>query len=76
MCGSKYVTPESGELFTDETDVADALKKIVGGKKNARNWWQQNYSKQKSAVKLCDFVKKAFPDAAFSKDMKEIHFVL
>jgi hypothetical protein len=76
MCGSKYVTAESGELFTDETDVAGALKKIVGGKKDARKWWQQNYSKQKSAVKLCDFVKKAFPDAAFSKDIKEIHFVL
>ena len=77
MCGSKYVNAESGELFTDETDVADALKKIVGGKKDARKWWQQNYSKQKSAVKLCDFVKKVFPDAAaFSKDIKEIHFVL
>ncbi len=75
LCGSKYVTVESGELFADETDVADALKKIVGGKKNPRKWWQQNYSKQKSAVKLCDFVKTAFPDA-FSKDIKEMHFVL
>lgn len=75
MCGSKYVTEESGELFTDETDVADALKKIVGGKKNPRKWWQDKYSKKFSATRLCDFVKDAFPDA-FPQGLKEMHFIL
>lgn len=75
MCGSKYVTEESGELFTDETDVADALKKIVGGKKNPRKWWQDKYSKKFSATRLCDFVKDAFPDA-FLQGLKEMHFIL
>ena len=75
MCGSKYITEDSGELFTDETDVADALQKIVGGDKQPRKWWRENYSKQKSATHLCDFVKTAFPDN-FGQDIKEMHFVL
>lgn len=75
LCGSKYITEESGELFTDETDVAKALKKLVGGKKNPHKWWRDNYSKQSSAVRLCNFVNDAFPNA-FDTDMKEMHFVL
>lgn len=75
MCGSKYITAESGELFTDETDVAYALKKIVGGNKQPREWWRDNYSKKKSATRLCDFVKDAFRDA-FGQNVKEMHFIL
>ncbi len=74
LCGSKYVVDETGELFTDETDVADALQKIIGGNKTPQKWWSKNYSEQKSATLLCDFVKKSFPNQ-FS-DIKEIHFVL
>jgi hypothetical protein len=75
MCGSKYVTAETGELFTNENDVADALKKLVGGNKNPRDWWRDNYSKQKSATKLCKFVQDAFPNT-FDQNIKEIHFIL
>jgi len=75
MCGSKYITDESGELFTDETDVADALQKIVGGQKQPRKWWRENYSKKIASTKLCDFVKEAFPNS-FDTDIKEIHFIL
>lgn len=75
LCGSKYVKDESGELFTDETDVAEALKKMVGGEKNPRKWWENNYSKKSSATRLCNFVKDAFPNA-FDTDIKEMHFVL
>jgi hypothetical protein len=75
MCGSKYVTGESGELFTDETDVGIALQNLINGGKFPRKWWSENYSKKTSATNLCNFVKSAFPDN-FGDNLKEIYFIL
>lgn len=75
MCGSKYITEETGELFTDETDIAPAIRKLRDSKKNPRMWWKENYSVKRSARLFRDFVVECFPGGSFD-DIQEIHFYL
>jgi glycosyltransferase involved in cell wall biosynthesis len=74
MCGSKYVVNETGELFTDETNVGEALDRILKGNKTPKKWWKNNYSVKSSSLKLQKFVADAYPN--MFDDVKEIKFIL
>jgi hypothetical protein len=77
LCGSKYITYETGELFNDEHDIRNALHNLLGkiNKINPKQWWDQNYSREKSEKKLCDFLKESFP-GVFTQNTNRIKFVL
>jgi len=51
VCGAKYVTEETGELFTDENDIRLAIQKLMAKKTDSQKWWSENYSKKKSGKK-------------------------
>jgi hypothetical protein len=76
MCGFKYVTYETGELFNDETDVRDALKKLLNRPSSIspKKWWSENYSQEKSQKKLRDFLAKCFPGEL--DDVEKVKFIL
>ena len=68
LCGTKYITPETGELFTDEVDIQVALIKMVekirdiaNNAVSPRNWWLKHYSEETSQKKLRDFLYESFP---------------
>jgi hypothetical protein len=64
LCGYKYINDETGEFFTDEYNIKDALTKLVNkmGKVSPKKWWEENYSQAKSQKKLRDFLHESFPD--------------
>jgi hypothetical protein len=74
MCGSKYITHETGELFTDETDIRPALDSLLGrmSQISPRQWWSENYSVEKSGKKLRDFLFERYPEEL--KDVKRVLF--
>lgn len=74
MCGAKYITNETGELFTDETDIALAIRSLRDTKKNPRKWWKEHYSVKESAILFRNFVVECFPGSF--DIVKEIHFFL
>lgn len=61
--GWKYVTPETGEFFTDEFDIVPALEKLVNNmdKYQPRKHFIENYGKEKTGKKLADFIKRFYP---------------
>ena len=61
--GWKYVTPETGEFFTDEFDIVPALEKLVKNmdKYQPRKHFVENYGKEKTGKKLADFIKRFYP---------------
>ena len=75
LCGSKYVTYETGELFTDETDIRVALTNLLNKqyKTSPKKWWEENYSQEKSQRKLADFLTQCF---YISPPMNRIKFIL
>ena len=74
MGGSKYIVEETGEFFTDETDVAQAIERILNSEKTPRKWWRNNYSVKSSSLKLHKFVADAYPGTF--DDVEEIKFIL
>ncbi len=60
--GWKYVTPETGELFNDEGDFDMALDKLIKNMDTykPRQYFLDNYGKEKSGKKLAQFVKKNY----------------
>jgi glycosyltransferase involved in cell wall biosynthesis len=75
VCGSKYITEETGEFFFDENDVRFSVQKLLNKmeKIDPQKWWNQNYSKAKSAKKLRDILNNWFPNLI--NDTKEISFL-
>lgn len=63
LCGSKYITPETGEAFTDEYDIRYALDQLLANydKMSPKKWWSENYGKKLAGTKMCTFLKEAFP---------------
>ena len=63
LCGSKYITYETGELFTDETDIRPALTSLLNKqfKISPKKWWSENYSQEKSQKVLREFLDRSFP---------------
>lgn len=74
LCGSKYVTYETGELFTDETDIRPALTNLLNKqyKTSPKKWWEENYSQETSQQKLAEFLDKCFPEGESNKRVKFI----
>jgi hypothetical protein len=69
ICGTKYITEETGELFTDEYDITNSLINIITKKYNCKEWWKQNYGVQRSGKKLASFIKSIYPD------FKDVNFM-
>lgn len=63
LCGSKYVKYETGELFTDETDIRPALTNLLNKeyKISPKKWWEENYCQEIMQKKLRDFLSECFP---------------
>lgn len=76
LCGSKYITYETGELFTNETDIRTALTNLLNKKNSTspKKWWNDNYSKEKSERKLRDFLATSFPEAFVG--ISRVRFIL
>jgi glycosyltransferase involved in cell wall biosynthesis len=74
VCGSKYITEETGELFTDENDIRLAIDKLVQKKDkiNPQKWWSDHYSKKKSAIQLRNILKEWFPSSL--EKVEEVYF--
>lgn len=63
LCGSKYITYETGELFSDENNLRSALTNLLNKeyKISPKKWWDENYSQEKSQKRLRDFLYESFP---------------
>jgi hypothetical protein len=75
VCGSKYITPETGELFTDENDVAYHVNSMLTREMHPQRWWQENYSNQASGIKFRDFLAEVYPDVPEVQAAQEVHFL-
>jgi hypothetical protein len=62
--GWKYVTPKTGEFFTDEFDIENAIQKLLDNYDNyqPRKYFSENYGKERSGKKLADFIKQHYPN--------------
>jgi hypothetical protein len=77
ICGSKYINDETGALFTDETDIREALDKILSNKVKPKEWWRNSqYGIKKSGSKLRDFLYDKLEDSEFLAEIKEVYFYL
>jgi hypothetical protein len=65
VCGSKYITPKTGVLFTDQYDIRSSLKELMNGIAigtfSPAQWWSQNYSRSKSGKKFRNFLHTVYP---------------
>jgi hypothetical protein len=74
VCGSKYITHETGEFFTDENDVEHHLNRMLSREMHPQEWWQQNYSNQVSGIKFRNFLSEIYPDVPEVQNAKEVYF--
>lgn len=54
--GWKYLTPETGERFRDESDVLPALAAALTGDYHPREWFVANYGPARSQERLAAFL--------------------
>jgi len=76
LCGFKYVNYETGELFTDETDIRTALTNLLNKqyKISPKTWWEENYSQEIMQKKMCNFLKECFPNEL--DGINDVKFIL
>ena len=76
LCGSKYVTYETGELFSDENDLRPALTNLLNKqyKISPKKWWKENYSQERSQRTLRDFLESSFPGEL--DNVSRVQFIL
>jgi len=74
LCGSKYVTSETGELFTDEKDIGVATASLLNkiDHTNPKKWWSENYGITRTAEKIRDFLYPTCPDVL--GDVSQVKF--
>jgi hypothetical protein len=65
------ISGETGELFTNETDLATALNKILSNKYNPREWFVRNKGYKNSGAIFATFLVKNFPNIN-NKDVRYI----
>ena len=83
VCGSKYITADTGVLFNDENDFPTALSQILDkydeiSPKKVQDWWTANYGTKRSGRLLRDFLAQCYP-GIFEKagnQVKEVSFYL
>jgi hypothetical protein len=78
LCGSKYITYETGEFFTDEVDLKSAVTKLQNRmfKISPRKWWFENYSQERSQKNLQKFLADAFPGSGYLTTVDRVQFIL
>jgi len=61
--GWKYVTPQTGEFFSDEFDIEPALDKLITNMERyqPRKHFIENYGKERAGRKLANFIKTNYP---------------
>ena len=72
--GWKYINNHhTGEFFNDENDLRNVLKKFLNNVSlyKPREWFINNYGKQKSGVRFLTFLKENYKDV----DFKDANFV-
>jgi hypothetical protein len=76
MCGFKYINYQTGELFNDENDVREALKKLINKPTSVspKKWWSENYSQEKSQKRLRDFLATQYPGEL--DNVQKVKFIL
>ena len=76
LCGSKYITFDTGELFNDEHDIRLSVSNLLEriDEISPKSWWADHYSTKKCAVKLRDFLYPEYPDVL--ENVKEMYFYL
>jgi hypothetical protein len=74
--GWKYITPETGEFFSNEYDFEDALNRLLDKLEDIspKEWWRNNYSQAESRIKLRNFLEKSFPGSL--TDVSSVKFIL
>ena len=74
LCGSKYITYETGELFTDENDIRYALDQLLAkiDKTSPQKWWTENYGRKVSGQKMCRFLQGCYP--GLLGNVQEVYF--
>ena len=77
LCGSKYIHYETGELFTDETDVKHAMQSVLEriDTISPNTWWSENFDQEQSYEKLHAFLKGAFPKTVLDS-LTKVRFIL
>ena len=62
LCGSKYINSQTGEFFSNETDLHIAIQNIQKRYYDIspRKWWKKNYSKEIRQKMLRDFLDERF----------------
>jgi len=78
LCGSKYINYETGEFFSDESDLKGALTNLLNRiyKISPKKWWQENHSQEKSQGLLRDFLADAFPRSPLDEGINRVKFIL
>jgi len=71
--GWKYVTQQTGEFFTNKTDVVSALDRLLKNMNSyrPRDHFITNYGKKKSGKVLARFIKQHYPNV----QPKELEYV-
>ena len=77
LCGSKYIHYETGELFTDETDVKHAMQSVLEriDTISPNTWWSENFDQEQSYEKLHAFLNGAFPKTVLDS-LTKVRFIL
>ncbi len=70
--GWKYINENTGELFNDENDIEDSIKKIMNKTYNPRQYIIDNYGPINSGKRLKDFIFEHFKDRINIKDCEYI----
>lgn len=78
LCGFKYVTPETGEFFTNENDLSPAVQKLLSriNTISPMMWWDANYSQEKCQKRLHKFLINAFPQESSLANIDRVRFIL
>jgi len=76
LCGSKYITYDTGEFFNDEHDIRNSLNSLLGkmDKISPKNWWRNNYGTDATERKIRDFLNNNFPNIL--TNVTNIKFIL
>jgi len=76
LCGSKYISYETGEFFEDEYDIRESLDNLLNKIDiiSPKKWWKKYYGTDIGEKKLRDFLNEAFPGPL--SNISNVKFVL
>jgi hypothetical protein len=76
LCGSKYITSETGEFFENEYDLRSSLNRLLNKMDtiSPATWWKKNYGTDIAEKKFRDFFNNAFPGSL--TNIPNVKFVL